>query len=96
MTTFRKRHDIVAYRRTVLDDDRISLGAKGLFACLVSTSTETEDLEMHDMLTMTIITTNNNDAELHRIYPEKTLSRLMTKNEQHKIYMDGLEDVRQV
>lgn len=44
----------------------------------------------------TIITTNNSDAELHRIYPEKTLSRLMTKNEQHKIYMDGLEDVRQV
>ena len=67
MTTFRKRHDIVAYHRTVLDDDRISLGAKGLFACLVSNGTETVDLEMHDMLAMTSSTTNETHAALREL-----------------------------
>ena len=44
----------------------------------------------------TIVTTNNGRDELEKMYHTKILSRLLTKDDNHKIVMKGLEDVRSV
>ena len=43
---------------------------------------------------MTIVTTNNNNQELNRIYDPKIISRLVTQNKAHRIAFNGLSDVR--
>lgn len=43
---------------------------------------------------MTIVTTNNNNMELNRIYDPKIISRLVTKKKEHRIAFNGMEDVR--
>lgn len=68
MTTFRKRHNnIVVYRRQVIEDNRISLEAKGLFACLAGNSTDTEELELRNMLAMTSSTADETHAALREL-----------------------------
>lgn len=42
----------------------------------------------------TIVTSNNTTAELAQMYNAKLLSRLITRNDDHKITFDGMEDVR--
>lgn len=43
---------------------------------------------------MTIVTTNNTNQELNRIYDPKIVSRLVTMNKAHRIAFNGLADVR--
>ena len=43
---------------------------------------------------MTIITTNNTNQELERIYDPKIISRLVTQNKTHRIAFNGMSDVR--
>lgn len=42
----------------------------------------------------TIITTNNTNQELIRMYDPKIISRLITKQKEHRIAFNGMEDVR--
>lgn len=43
---------------------------------------------------MTIVTTNNSNNELVRIYDPKIISRLVTQNKAHRIAFNGMSDVR--
>ena len=43
---------------------------------------------------MTIVTTNNSNQELNRIYDPKIISRLVTQNKAHRIAFNGMADVR--
>lgn len=43
---------------------------------------------------MTIVTTNNSNQELNRIYDPKIISRLVTQNKAHRIAFNGMSDVR--
>lgn len=43
---------------------------------------------------MTIVTTNNSNQELNRIYDPKIISRLVTQNKGHRIAFNGMQDVR--
>ena len=43
---------------------------------------------------MTIVTTNNSNKELNRIYDPKIVSRLVTQNKAHRIAFNGMADVR--
>ncbi|WP_432226190.1 ATP-binding protein [Limosilactobacillus fermentum] len=43
---------------------------------------------------MTIVTTNNTNQELNRIYDPKIVSRLVTQNKAHRIAFNGMSDVR--
>ena len=43
---------------------------------------------------MTIVTTNNTNVELNRIYDPKIISRLVTQNKAHRIAFNGMADVR--
>ena len=43
---------------------------------------------------MTIVTTNNSNQELNRIYDPKIISRLVTQNKAHRIAFNGMKDVR--
>lgn len=43
---------------------------------------------------MTIVTTNNSNQELNRIYDPKIISRLVTQNKAHRVAFNGLSDVR--
>ena len=44
----------------------------------------------------TIVTTNNSPEELYRMYPERSLSRILTKDPNHQILFNGLEDMRKI
>lgn len=43
---------------------------------------------------MTIVTTNNDNKELNRIYDPKIVSRLVTQKKAHRIAFNGMADVR--
>ena len=42
----------------------------------------------------TIVTTNNKTSELQEMYNEKLLSRLITRNPEHRLTFNGMVDVR--
>lgn len=42
----------------------------------------------------TIVTTNNSDQELNRMYDPKIISRLITKNKANRMAFNGMSDVR--
>lgn len=42
-----------------------------------------------------IITTNNTQEQLEKIYGERTTSRLITMNKDHRLAFNGMEDMRQ-
>lgn len=43
----------------------------------------------------TIVTTNNYTEELERIYGQRTISRLITKNKEHRLAFNNMEDMRE-
>lgn len=44
----------------------------------------------------TIVTTNNDDSDFKAMYNAKILSRLLTKNKDHMIFFEDMQDVREV
>lgn len=69
-------------------------GYKGAHASLQQLMYEVANARFGKSDKMTIITTNNTNQELERIYDPKIVSRLVTKNKAHRIAFNGMEDVR--
>lgn len=69
-------------------------GYKGAHASLQQLMYEVANARFGKSEKMTIITTNNTNQELERIYDPKIVSRLVTKNKAHRIAFNGMEDVR--
>ncbi|MBS6380684.1 MAG: hypothetical protein KH407_04990 [Streptococcus sp.] len=69
-------------------------GYKGAHANLQQLMYEVANARFGKSDKMTIITTNNTNQELERIYDPKIVSRLVTKKKEHRIAFNGMEDVR--
>lgn len=69
-------------------------GYKGAHASLQQLMYEVANARFGKSDKMTIVTTNNTNQELERIYDPKIISRLVTKNKAHRIAFNGMEDVR--
>lgn len=69
-------------------------GYKGAHANLQQLMYEVANARYGKQDMMTIITTNNTNQELERIYDPKIVSRLVTKNKAHRIAFNGMADVR--
>lgn len=69
-------------------------GYKGAHANLQQLMYEVANARYSKQDKMTIITTNNTNQELERIYDPKIVSRLVTKGKAHRIAFNGMEDVR--
>lgn len=69
-------------------------GYKGAHANLQQLMYEVANARYNKPDKMTIITTNNTNQELERIYDPKIISRLVTKKKAHRIAFNGMEDVR--
>ena len=69
-------------------------GYKGAHANLQQLMYEVANARYNKSDKMTIITTNNTNQELERIYDPKIISRLVTKNKAHRIAFNGMQDVR--
>lgn len=69
-------------------------GYKGAHASLQQLMYEVANARFGKSDKMTIVTTNNTNQELERIYDPKIISRLVTQNKAHRIAFNGMEDVR--
>ena len=69
-------------------------GYKGAHASLQQLMYEVANARFGKLDKMTIITTNNTNQELERIYDPKIVSRLVTKSKAHRIAFNGMSDVR--
>lgn len=69
-------------------------GYKGAHANLQQLMYEVANARYSKPDKMTIVTTNNTNQELCRIYDPKIVSRLVTKKKEHRIAFNGMEDVR--
>lgn len=69
-------------------------GYKGAHANLQQLMYEVANARFGKQDKMTIITTNNTNQELSRIYDPKIVSRLVTQNKAHRIAFNGMADVR--
>ena len=69
-------------------------GYKGAHASLQQLMYEVANARYGKQNMMTIITTNNTNQELERIYDPKIVSRLVTKNKAHRIAFNGMQDIR--
>lgn len=69
-------------------------GYKGAHASLQQLMYEVANARFGKPDKMTIITTNNTNQELERIYDPKIISRLVTQNKAHRIAFNGMSDVR--
>jgi DNA replication protein DnaC len=69
-------------------------GYKGAHASLQQLMYEVANARFGKPDKMTIITTNNTNQELERIYDPKIISRLVTQNKTHRIAFNGMSDVR--
>lgn len=69
-------------------------GYKGAHANLQQLMYEVANARYSKTDKMTIVTTNNTNQELERIYDPKIVSRLVTKKKAHRIAFNGMSDVR--
>lgn len=69
-------------------------GYKGAHANLQQLMYEVANARFGKPDKMTIVTTNNDNKELNRIYDPKIVSRLVTQNKAHRIAFNGMADVR--
>lgn len=69
-------------------------GYKGAHASLQQLMYEVANARFGKSDKMTIVTTNNTNQELSRIYDPKIISRLVTQNKAHRIAFNGMSDVR--